>query len=389
MGVPRGLVLHVPLAPARLPDARPVEPTPGPAASAPANPVLGLGPRSRFRFHARDASSPVVPPSNLQSDPATTRRAGAVRKMPKISGMARWLAFGAVAVAAGAAGYSLGRPIWIAAENGEAPPDRVTDARTWTPGDRKNLDAILAAESRRQAHEMADMLARLRATRPELAGLPLLEARAAVAANSYANADAQLLRASREPLADNVEIAFARAANYGVQRKLDEMRRGLSDAIALDPTRAEFHFLRAEVDRRQARTQAALDGYDSALALARPGRLPGRETIAFRRRLLLIERGREREIDTKAYQAAFAQPAPPPDWMLTAAAGARQHKDAKAGALWLRAARASMPWSEYLERIDDYFFRNHADEPGMKELFPTGAERAQWHASAQPILTDP
>ncbi len=94
-------------------------------------------------------------------------------------------------------------------------------------------------------------------------------------------------------------------------------------------------------------------------------------------------------MDARAYQAAFAQPAPPPDWLLTAAAVALQRKDMETAARWLQAARSSMPWQDYVERIDDYFFRSHANEPSLKDLFPTGAERAQFHAAAPPVLNDP
>ncbi len=227
-------------------------------------------------------------------------------------------------------------PPVLDSEEGGTPGNRVTIHRSWTPGDRRKLEDILVAESLRRPREMTGMLVRLRATQPRLAGLPMIEARAAAAASSFAEADAALARATREPGADRVALSFARAANSGNQRHLDEMRASLGDAIALDPTRAEFHFQRAEVDRRQGRVQESLAGFDRALVLAKPGLVPSRETIEFRRRLLLIERGREAELDAVAYQAAFAQPAPPPDWLLTAAALAEEQE---AGALAAGRAR--------------------------------------------------
>ncbi len=401
LGVPRGLVRFVPRVEAT-PQAAVAGRDPSPAAEieaatrraavaespATSTPNMGLGPRARFRFQAHDATVPTAPPSNLTSDPFFTRRAGAVRKLPKVSGLARWLSLGLVAIAAGAAGFFLARPISSEDEGGDAAARRSSDSRTWSPVDHRQLEAILAAESRRQTNETAALLNRLHATRPHLAGLPLLEARAA-APRSFADVESHLARAAEEPQADLAKVAFARAANYAAQRNLDAMRRYLDEAIALDPTRAEFHFQRAEVGRRQGWTQEALDDYDRALLLARSGLNPSRELIAFRRRLLLIERGREAELDAKAYQAAFAQPSPPADWILTAAAVALQRQDPETGARWLRSARAVMPWREYVERIDDFFFRNHIDEPGLKDLFPTDAERALFHASAPPVLRDP
>ena len=111
--------------------------------------------------------------------------------------------------------------------------------------------------------------------------------------------------------------------------------------------------------------------------------------MAFRRRLLLIEGGRESEIDASAYQNALARPAPLGDWLLTAAAVALQHHDLAEAARWLKRARAAMPPQEYLERIDDYFFRVHAGRPELNGLFPTNAERSQFLADARPVLVDP
>ncbi len=349
--------------------------------------MLGLGPRMRFRFQANDAESPVAPPSNLTRNPNTARRAGAVRKLPKVSGIAQWLSLGVVALAAGAAGFFLAPPLSGETSAGGIRGERA-EGRLWSPTDRKKLDAVLVAESLAQPRAMHEQLDRLRAIQPRLAGLSVLEARAN-ALHSFADANASLMRAAQEPAADLVAISYARAAIYGAQRQLDEMRKCLAEAIALDPTRAEFHFQRAEVDRRLGRTQDALEGFERALALTKTGFAPGRAAIEFRRRLLLIERGRETEIDAQAYQAAFAQPAPPADWLLTAAALALQRKDSEAAARWLRAARTAMPWAEYLERIDDYFFRNHADEPGMKDFFPTQAQRSEFHAAKPRLLKDP
>jgi hypothetical protein len=402
LGIPRGLVPHAlrdPVAPSGVGTtttvatlvipSEPIPPPRDPIAPELAAPTLGLGPRTRFRFQAHDAESPVVPPSNLTRDPATARRAGAVRKLPKMSGLVSGLSLLSVAIAAGAAGYFLGLPPLSELEFGDSRADGVSGGRAWGSADRRKLETILAAESLHQPREMHELIDQLRATRPHLAGLPVLEARAAVALRSFADADVGLVHAAQEPFADRAEIFAVRAANYANQRHLDEMRSSLSGAISIDPTRVEFFFQRAEADRRQGRTQESLQGYDRARALARPGRIPSRETIEFHRRLLLIESGREAELDAQAYQAAFAQPAPPADWLLTAAAVALQRKDVETGARWLRAARAAMPWNDYVGRMDDYFFRNHADEPGMKDLLPTQAERARLHAAAPPILKDP
>jgi uncharacterized protein YeeX (DUF496 family) len=394
LGAPRGLVPHTTTLPATTDSDFPVAASITPQhanAEAPgiAAPTLGLGPRTRFRFHAHDAEFPVVPPSNLTSDPVTARRAGAVRKTKEMPSAARWLSLCFVAIAAAAAGYYFGLPVTTEREVGNLPSLGASEGRGWTQNDRERLNDILLAESRQQTREMNDLVRQLRDARPRLAGLSLLEARAAMAARTFSEAEVSLQRAAQDPFADKVEIHLLRAANFGQQRYLKEMRSDLGDAIALDPTRAEFHYQRAEVDRRQGRTQESLAGYSRAMVLAKPNRFPSRETIEFRRRLLLIESGRESELDAKAYNAAFAQPSPSGDWLLTAAAVALQRKDAETAARWLRAAREAMPWPDYVERIDDYFFRIHTDEPNLKDLFPTRVERAQIHAVTPPILKDP
>lgn len=122
---------------------------------------------------------------------------------------------------------------------------------------------------------------------------------------------------------------------------------------------------------------------------ARPGRVPSARTISFRQRLLLIENGRGSEVDAGTYQSELAKPSPPGDCLLTAAAVALQRKDPAEAARWLGRARATMPAPEYFERIDDYFFRVHANRPELAGLFPTKAERVQGLAANRPILVDP
>ena len=236
---------------------------------------------------------------------------------------------------------------------------------------------------------MGDLLRRLKSTRPTLSGITLLEARAATAARSYAEAELRLVRARNEATADVAEIAFLRASNFGLQRRFDDMRASLDDAIAADPTRAEFHFTRAEIDRRLGRPQDALESYARALERSRSGRNPSTDTIAFRRRLLLIENGRESEIDAREFETLLAMSSPPGDWLLTAAAVALQRRDAAEAARWLQRARTAMPWVQYLERLDDYFFRNHANRPELKGLFPSRLERARFHETSRPSFIDP
>lgn len=350
---------------------------------------LGLGPRARFRFQAHGSEREVDPPSNLTRDPATSRRAGAVRRSRKLPAALRWSLLTAIGAAAAVGGYWFGRPPGNEPDVASA-DDRARSAiQGWTPADRDKLAAILAAENSVRPGEMRELARDLIANRPGLTGAALLKARASIAARWHAEAEVTLERARSTGEADASEIAFLRASNFGLQRKLDEMRICIDDAIAADPVRAEFHFARAEIDRRLGRADDSLAAYARALERARPGRSPSAGSIAFRRRLLLIEGGRESEVDAGADQTELAKPTPSGDWLITAAAVALQRRDPAGAAQWLQRARAAMPSREYLERIDDYFFRVHAGRPELKGLFPTTAERAQIVADTRPVLVDP
>ena len=398
LGVPRGLLPYKPNGPEPAPASE-IPAMPEAAVTAMAEvllataaqpaPAHGLGPRTRFRFQAHHAEAPIVPPSNLTTDPNTSRRAGAVRKIAKVSALAQWLSLAAVAMIALVAGFFFASPGTGNAETREATAAKRLEQGAWSAADIQKLNAILVAERAGRTREMSEMIERLQTTRPNLSGLPLLEARAALARRVYSDAEVMLARGARETSAEPAEISFGRATVQARQRRFDETRAWLTDAITRDPMRAEMYFEKAEVERRLGHTSDALATYELARALAQPGRIPSRETIDFHRRLLLIERGRETEIDAKAYQAAFAKAEPPADWMLIAAALEFQRRDAAAAAHWLKASRDAMPWREYVTRLDDYAFRNHVEEPAVRDLFPTPAQRDQLHAELAPFLIDP
>ena len=296
-----------------------------------------------------------------------------------------WLALFAVGTTSLASGYWFGLPLLTRIGAGEDPSSSIR----WSPSERARLTPILAAESSSRPWEMADLLRRLNATTSPAGGTPLLEARAAIAARSHAEAEIRLLRTRREGTADAGEIAFLRASNFCAQRRYDDMRASLDDAIAADPMRAEFHFARGEVDRRQGRPNDAMEGYARAIERAKPGRVPTRETIAFRRRLLLIQSGHESEIGIAEVEAALALPSPSGDWLLTAAAMAIHRQDLADAARWMQRARTVMPLPLYLDRVDDFAFRKHISQSELKALFPTRQERARFHEISRPIFVDP
>ena len=393
LGVPRGLVRHAPTeAPASLDRSDQIDAMQARLEALreeSASPGTGLGPRARFRFQAHGTEREIDPPSNLTSDPSTSRRAGAVRKTRQTTVLRRWALVLAIGAAAAAAGYWLGRPAFDEQEASRANDVTGFGRPGWTPADREKLAAILAAETSARPRDAVELSGQLAANRPHLTGTAVLKARACLAARLYADAEVNLERARSAGTGDQSEIAYLRATNFGRQRKLEEMKTSLADAIAADPLRAEFYFARAEIDRRLGLVDDALAWYTKALERVRPGRYPSSALISFRRRLLLIEGGREAEIDTAVYQTELAKPAAAGDWLLTAAAVALQRRDLAEASKWLQRARASMPGQEYLEHIDDYFFRVHAGHADLKGVFPSPAERARFLASSRRAIVDP
>ncbi len=263
----------------------------------------------------------------------------------------------------------------------------------WQEADLPRLDAILSAERALSIEEMGRLLGQLQSERPGYPGLEMLAARQAQLARRWAEAEVRLSRLSTENAEiDNeltAELAFLRARNYAAQRKLLEARNCLDEAIRRDPRRPEFHYEQAELNRRMGRVGDAMAGFDRALARSASGRVPSRTTIDFRRRLMLVETGREAEIGSETYLEELNKANPSGEWVLTAAAVSLHRGQFAAGAQWMQRARGLMQPNAYLAAIEDYFFRAHAGRPELKDCFPTAAERAQFILKSLPFLADP
>lgn len=263
----------------------------------------------------------------------------------------------------------------------------------WTENDIRRLDAILSAERALSLEEMGRLLTQLQTERPGLPGLELVGARHAQLLRRFADAEVRLSRLAAE-VGDSdpeltAELAFLRARNYASQRKLLEARNCLDEVLRRDPRRPEAHYEQAELNRRMGRVGEALVGFDRALARAGSGRVPSRAMIDFRRRLMLVESGREAEIGTETYLAELGKTNPAGEWALTAAAVSLHRGQFAAGAQWMLRARALMQPHAYLAAIEDYFFRAHAGRTELKDCFPTVAERSAFLLKSTPFLADP
>lgn len=272
-----------------------------------------------------------------------------------------------------------------------APP---TPAQSnWQESDLTRLDAILSAERALSLEEMGRLISQLQADRPGLPGLEMLSARHSLLTRRFADAEVRLSRllseAGSRDAEWSAELAYLRARNYAAQRKLLEARNCLDESIRRDPRRAESHFEHGELNRRMGRMNEALADYDRALTRAQSGRTPSRAIMEFRRRLALVESDRESEMGSAVYMAELSKPVPPGEWVLTAAAVSLHRGDFAVAAQWMQRARSVMRPNDYLAAVEDYFFRNHASRPELKDAFPSASERSAFILRTLPFLADP
>lgn len=263
----------------------------------------------------------------------------------------------------------------------------------WQESDLQRLDAILSAERALSLEEMGRLIGQLQADRPGLPGLEMLAARHSLLSRRFAEAEVRLSRLLTETgprdAELSAELAYLRARNYAAQRKLLEARNCLDESIRRDPRRAEAHFEHGELNRRMGRMNEALADYDRALARAQSGRTPSRSMMEFRRRLALVESDRESEMGSAVYMAELSKPVPTGEWVLTAAAVSLHRGDFAVGAQWMQRARSVMRPNDYLAAVEDYFFRNHASRPELKDAFPSASERSAFILRTLPFLADP
>ncbi|MBS0659756.1 MAG: hypothetical protein JSR82_16065 [Verrucomicrobia bacterium] len=429
LGTPRGLVPFAALEGLRatLPPTPPLaeveallaeggegdEPEPEPRPTLPATPgpdpmldevIEGL--RTRIQQLKAARRGPASSPGEIAAPPthATARLVRAPQPEPSFGR----LLLSTFLVLFVAAGFGFGGHQLRLFMAGSAPaslppraeaPKTPTEAKavpTWQETDLARLDSILSAERSRSKEEMGRLIGQLSAERPGLPGLEMLAARHSLLTRLSAETEVRLVRLIGEARPDEraqlVELHYLRARNFAAQRSLDNLRRArasLDEALKLDPRRADLHFERAELHRRLGSVAEALVDYERALTRTRAGWQPARARIEFRRRLLLVDADRAEEIGNDVYLAELGKPAPSGEWLLTAAAVSLHRGDLAAGAQWMLRARPAMRPDDYFAAIEDFFFRNLADKPPLKEVFPTAPERTAFLQRTLPFLADP
>lgn len=216
------------------------------------------------------------------------------------------------------------------------------------------------------------------------------QARLAIAGRRHAEAEVILGRKVDPTVApaERVEALRLRARNFALQRRLQDARVSIDAVIASGRATPLDYFALGEALRRLGAFPAAAAAFARAETGSRPGRAPEGALAAFRRRLALVEGGRDAEFGmTLAEESSRARPSP--EWSLTAAAVLIQRSDHIGAARWMRAAQESLDAPRFFAWTDDYFFRQHLSRPEYRGIFLGSADRTSRLRKLSSYFIDP
>lgn len=221
-----------------------------------------------------------------------------------------------------------------------------------------------AARSNDSAKALAlCVLARSEGVRIE--GLAYQEARFAAASGDYPAAAIAINRSL--DLGQEVSACYLLQAGILARNfRPVAILRDYEAAATAAPFEPKPFFFWGEALRRSGRPQAALVRIDEAIARATDDEMA--DFYRFKHRLTLIELDRAAEF-TDELKARLARPAPPPDWLLTAAALEMKKGDYPAAAGFLERVAAVVPPEEIKNRLRDFFLFGFAREPALAKFF--------------------
>ncbi len=240
---------------------------------------------------------------------------------------------------------------------------------TWTPTFMDPLDRALTAERDGDltvARRIADEL--LKSMKPN-AVLDAYSATIDTRLGRLNDVEAALSRKLGPNLPPDTAAALyaAQAFNYTRRREFERASDCFREVAKVRPFDATNLLLWGEAQRRQGQLTDALDRFQQALLrlpVEAPNAAPEREYVAFKRRLSLVELGRDAEFKAELDQR-LNDPAPSGYWLLTGAAVALQKKDMPTAVDLLKKAQGAVAPTQFTALMEDYFFRAFAYQPEM------------------------
>ena len=356
---------------------------------APAGPAVPVQPATDGPPESRGAEDPSVPPTatpappeaektSLPSSPpvpialtggTSGRRArSVVARQPRL-----WLVLevGVVVLLAGA--FLLGRASVskTAAPVADALPGAPTlDADgvpvpALSPDAAKTIDEAMATEQDRDFKKATDLLLRVKKDFPQVRGVDYRLASLALEQNDPYKAMPLLNRA----IIENEQPAAAYRLRGTIVNRRGGVSRGMNDfenATMVDPFSAESFYFWGEALRRAGKPQAALVKLQQAIDRLREPELEAEYRLKIR--LAMVELGREKEFAPEM-AARLAEDPPPPDWLLTAAAIALQHRDFAQASNFMEKASHLMDKDLFVMRMRDYYFFGYRFEKPVEKFF--------------------
>ena len=155
---------------------------------------------------------------------------------------------------------------------------------------------------------------------------------------------------------------YIRATFAGSQGNFGEAGRQLEGATRAEPFNGKWYFCWGECLRRQGKPQAALTALQQALD--RPFSRDEGNLYFFKLGLAQIEAGGGEEFNASLDQH-LQQKGVSGDWLLLAAARELDHAAYPAAAEYLAKAEKVMTPDLFESRVQDYFFRAHANSPDV------------------------
>jgi Tfp pilus assembly protein PilF len=245
------------------------------------------------------------------------------------------------------------------------------------PAAAKIIDEAMAAEQDRDFRKATDLLLKVQQDFPHVRDLDFHLANLALEENDPARA----LPLLNQSIAEGEQVA----ASYKVRGTVLNRKapgRGMDDfesATKVDPFSAENFYFWGEALRRAGKPQAALVKLQQAMDRLREPALEAEYRLKIR--LTQVELGQEPQFAAEMAQQ-LAQTPPPPEWLLTAAAIALQHRNFAQAADFLDKASHGMSPDLFSLNMRDYFFFGYRQEKQLAKFFTFANETPRSRGSS-------